>query len=209
MAFSFVGDLAFSHLERCLGAYPVDHSVSWTPPDYWDADDIALEMSEYPNDWTDGSREDFSSKGGFEVAGAGVYVPASDVALDSSILGTAEEYGDARLKRCRAFVPVPGVMQTVQRAEFWVLILAMQANLPCPLGVDNLHVAGTVGRLRDGDCLDKPLPLIKDGDLVALVQYMIRIRGREMVRVTKVKGHAEDADVHSGRVRLEDQLGKR
>ena len=27
------------------------------------------------------------------------------------------------------------------------------------------------------------------------------------MRVTKVKGHAEDADVQSGRVRLEDQVG--
>ena len=52
----------------------------------------------------------------------------------------------------------------------------------------------------------KPLPLVKDGDLVALVQYMIRTRGRETVRVTKVKGHADDADVQSGRVRLEDEL---
>ena len=53
----------------------------------------------------------------------------------------------------------------------------------------------------------KPLPLVKDGDLVAPVQYMIRSRGRETVRVTKVKGHAEDADVQSGRVRLEVQFG--
>ena len=49
--------------------------------------------------------------------------------------------------------------------------------------------------------------MIKDGDLDALVQYNIRTRGRETVRVTKVKGHTEDADVHSGWVRLEDQLG--
>ena len=34
---------------------------------------------------------------------------------------------------------------------------------------------------------------------------MIRTRGRETVRVTKVKGHAEDVDVQQGRVRLEDQ----
>ena len=53
----------------------------------------------------------------------------------------------------------------------------------------------------------KPLPLIKDGDLVALAQYMIRTRGREKVRVTKVKVHAEDVDVQQGWVRLEDQLG--
>ena len=42
------GDLAFGHLERCLGAYLVDFA-GWTPSDYWDADDIALEMSDYPN----------------------------------------------------------------------------------------------------------------------------------------------------------------
>ena len=102
---------------------------------------------------------------------------------------------------------VAGVMQTVQRAEFWRAIVAMQAYWPCRLGIDNLNVARTIGRLLDKDSLVKPLPLIKDGDLVALVQNMIRTRGRETVRVTKVKGHAEDADVQSGRVRLENQLG--
>ena len=37
------------------------------PPDYWDADDLALELTDSPNVRTDGSREDFSSVGGFEV----------------------------------------------------------------------------------------------------------------------------------------------
>ena len=36
---------------------------------------------------------------------------------------------------------------------------------------------------------------------------MIRTRGRETVRVTKVKGHAEDVDVQLVRVRLVDQQG--
>ena len=81
----------------------------------------------------------------------------------------------------------------------------MQAYWPCHLGIDNLNVARSIGRLLGHGSLDKPLPLVKDGDLIALVQYMIRTRGRETVRVTKVKGHAEDADVQSGRVRLEDQ----
>ena len=89
----------------------------------------------------------------------------------------------------------------------WGAAVAPQAYWPCHLGIDNLNVASTIGPLLDKDCLVKPLPLVKDGDLVALVQYMIRTRGRETVRVTKVKGHAEDADVQSGRVRLEDQLG--
>ena len=59
------GQLACLELERCLGAYPADSSGHWTPPDYWDVDDIALEMSDHPNIWTDGSREDYSSVGDF------------------------------------------------------------------------------------------------------------------------------------------------
>ena len=138
-------------------------------PDYWDADDTALEMTDHPNVWTDGSREDFSSVGGFEVAGAGVYLPASELAFENLVWGTVEEYGDARLERCRAFLPVPGVLQTVQRAEFWGAILAMQAYWPCHLGIDNLNVARSIGRLLDHGSLNKPLPPVKDGDLIALV----------------------------------------
>ena len=136
--------LASFHLEQCLGAYPVDFASCWTPPDYWDADDVALEMPDHPNVWTDGSREDFSSLGGFEVAGAGVYLPASELAFENLVWCTVEEYGDARLERCRAFLPVPGVMQTVQRAEFWGAIVALQAYWPCHLGIDNLNVARSI-----------------------------------------------------------------
>ena len=201
------GDLASFQLERCLGAYPIDFGDAWTPPEYWDVADIALEMPEHPNIWTDGSREDFSAVRDFEVAGAGVYLPASELSFDGLVWATAEDYGDARLERCRAFLPVPGVMQTVQRAEFWSAIVAVQAYWPCHLGIDNLNVARCIGRLLDHDCLTKPLPLVKDGDLIALVRFMIRTRGRETDRVTEVKGHAKDVDVQQGRVRLVDQQG--
>ena len=104
-------------------------------------------------------------------------------------------------------LPVPGVLQTVQRAEFWGALLAMQAYWPCHLGVDNLNVVRSIGRLLDAGCLARSLPLVKDGDLVALVQCMMRTRGRDTVRVTKVKGHAKDDDVQQGRVRLTAQQG--
>ena len=81
---------------------------------------------------------------------------------------------------------------------------------PCHLGIDNLDVAWTVGRLLDKDRQVKLLPLTKDGEFVALVQYMIRTRGRETVRVTWVKGHADDADVQSCReVVTAADLGRR
>ena len=83
--------------------------------------------------------------GGYEVAGAGVYLSAAEVAFEGAVWGVIEEYGDARLERCRAFMPVPGVLQTVQHAEFWDAILALQAYWPCHLGIDNLSVARTIG----------------------------------------------------------------
>ena len=95
-----VGQLACLKLEGCLVLIRVDLSSCWAPPDYWDAADTALEMSDYPNIWTDGSREYFSSVGGFEVAGAGVYLPAAEVAFECAVWGVAEGYGDARLERC-------------------------------------------------------------------------------------------------------------
>ena len=59
-----------------------------------------------------------------------------------------------------------------------VLLLLCKLNWPFHLGIDNLNVVRSNGRLLDADCLAKPLPLVKDGDLVALVQHMIRTRGR-------------------------------
>ena len=70
-----------------------------------------------------------------------------------------------------------------------------------------LMLPGLLVGLLDRDCLAEPLPLVKDGELVALAQHMIRARGRETFRVTNVEGHATDADVEQGCVRLEDQLG--
>ena len=105
------------------------------------------------------------------------------------------------------FCLFPGSCRLFSVLNSGVLLFAMQPYWPCHLGVDNLNVARSIGCLLDHDSLVKPLPLVKDGDLIALARYMIRTWGRETVRVTKVKGHAEDVDVQQGRVRLEDQVG--
>ena len=81
--------LASRSLERVLGPYPVDSSSFWTPTDAWDADDIALEMTDDPNIWTDGSREDYP-EGGFEVAGAAVYLPAVEQVHGDAWRGTVQ-----------------------------------------------------------------------------------------------------------------------
>ena len=58
-----------------------------------------------------------------------IYLLAAELAIEGSVWGTVEEYGDARLEHCRAFLPVPGVMQTVQRAEFWSAIYCLAGVL--------------------------------------------------------------------------------
>ena len=75
------GDNPLGHraqrLERnavCTSHWPfstLGYSGFWIPPDYWDADDLTLEMTGDPIIWTDGSREEgLSSR--WEVAGSGV-----------------------------------------------------------------------------------------------------------------------------------------
>ena len=53
----------------------------------------------------------------------------------------------------------------------------MQAYWPCHLGIDNLFVARSIGRLLGHGSLVEPLPLVKDGDLIALARYMVRYPG--------------------------------
>ena len=51
------------------------------------------------------------------------------------------------------------------------------------------------------------LELVTDGDLLVLLRRMIDLRGRDTVRGTKVKGHADESMVSDGRVRELDRLG--
>ena len=45
-----------------------------------------------------------------------------------------------------------------------------------------------------------PLPLVKNGDLLATIHSMLSVRGFDTVQVSKVKGHATRAMVDSGDV---------
>ena len=62
-------------------------------------------------------------------------------------------------------------------------------------------VVQSIARLLDNGSLSKPLPLVKDGDLI--VHHMILAKRSDTIRATKVKGLATEADVEQGRVRRE------
>ena len=115
--------------------------------------------------------------------------------------------GDGTVASCRGYCSVPGPLQSVQRAELWGVILALQASCGVHLGVDNLNVVRHVGRLLDGGPGARPFEIVKDGDLLCLVDRMLQLRGLDTVKISKVKGHADDGMVLGGRVRDLDRLG--
>ena len=90
------------------------------------------------------------------------------------------------------FLSVPRPLQTVQRAEFWGVIAALQASRPVHLGVDNAYVVGHVGRVLAGRKSDKPLELLVDGDLIAQFQKLVGVRGPGTTAISKVKIHADE-----------------
>ena len=117
-----------------------------------------------------------------------------------------EDVGEnAVVSACRGFCSVPGPLQSVQRAEFWGVILALQANDRVHLGYVNLGVV--LGRLMDGKTASRPAELVKDGDLILLIERMLRLRELDTVRFSKIKGHADEALVRAGAVRDLDRLG--
>ena len=89
----------------------------------------------------------------------------------------------------------------------WGVILALEASRAVHIGVDNLGVVQHVGRLLDGCRGPVPFELVNDGDLLLLIERMLHHRELDTVRISKVKGDADEDMILHGRVRGEDKLG--
>ena len=90
----------------------------------------------------------------------------------------------------------------------WCVILALQTSRAVHLGVDDLGVVRHVGRLLDGYRGPGPFGLANDGDLLFLIDRMLRQRGLDTVCISKVHGHDDDDGmILHGQVRREDKLG--
>ena len=199
-------DLASSCLENAFGSYPLAASA-WRP--FWDQDDVQDmidDVPDNPNIWTDGSREPFPHLD-VEIAGAGAFIHSPAIVFDSHHWGHAQDLDDPHEGSSHIFSGVPGPIQSVQRAEYWGVILALQAYSGIRIGIDNMNVLRGVAGLLSHGVPRSPLPLMKDGDLLSIIRSMLCLRGFETVKVSKVKGHATPAMVASGDVRLEDLVG--
>ena len=184
-------DLASSCLETAFGSYPPDTSSAWQP--FWhqaDVQDMIDDVPDNPNIWTDGSREPIPHLD-VEIAGAGAFIHSPAIIFDSHHWGHAQDLDDPHEGSSHIFSGIPGPIQSVQRAEYWGVILALQAYSGIHVGIDNLNVLRGVSAIL----------------LLAIIHSMLCLRGFDTVKVSKVKGHATRAMVAGGDVRLEDLVG--
>ena len=110
---------AFYLVETALGQYSSGLVSEWSLPDGFDADEVSARMPHFPKVWSDGSMV-LDSVTGVSAAGAGMFANQSELCLSGRRWGhvdRVQSVGDAHF--CRAFVSVPGPLQTVQRAELW------------------------------------------------------------------------------------------
>ena len=61
--------------------------------------------------------------------------------------------------------------------------------------------------VRRGDRPSRPWSLHTNGDLWEHFEAYVKAKGPDGVSFSKVKGHATDDDVHSGKVRICDKVG--
>ena len=202
-------DSAVNVIESRLGGYAAEGLNGWVTTDVWLAGVRTGDSCANPDVWTDGSlvRDKFS---GVCCGGAGVFAFSSGASWfhrSSGHLELLPPDPNSGSERSMLFFSVPGPLQTVQRAEFWGVIAALQASKPVHLGVDNANVVGHVGRVLAGRKPDRPLELLIDRDLIALVQKLVDVRGPGSTAISKVKGHADEGLVRGGRVRELDKIG--
>ena len=143
----------------------------------------------------------------WEMASRLSFVHSPAIIFDGHHWGHAQDLDDPHEGSSHIFSGVLGPVQSVQRAEYWEVILALQAYSGIHIGIDNMNVLRGVAALLSHRVPRSPLPLMKDGDLLTTIHSMLNLRGFDTVKVSKVKGHATRAMVAGGDVRLEDLVG--
>ena len=200
------GDVAFKRLEGAMGSYVAEG--------HHDEREFVFgsdqrELADAPDVWSDGSLV-VNEVSGLGVAGCGVYAHASGAAWFGRKWGHLDllhPLPDGAGEACRLYCSVPGPLQTVQRAEIWGVLVALQGCLRFHVGVDNLNVVNHLAGIIAGRRAGRLFTLVNDGDLLRLAHQLVRWRGSGNSAVTKVEGHADEGLVARGRVREVDRIG--
>ena len=167
--------VASERLEVALGSYV---GVSQELGGEFSLVGDGIPLADAPDVWSDRSLvlDGFSGVG---VAGCGVYARASGAAWFGRQWGHLDllpPLPNCAGEACRLYCTIPGPLQTVQRAEIWGVLAALQGCIRMHVGVDNLNVVNHVSRILAGRCAGKPFFLVTDGDLFLKIQQFVRWR---------------------------------
>ena len=126
----WAGEGACNLLECGLGRYSSDALTEWQLPVGFDAECAARRVAAEPDVLTDGSLVE-DNVSGASSAGAGCFTYRGSRLWAIWRRGHLDEDvgEDAVAGACRGFCSVPGPLQSVQRAEFWVLFLLSKPML--------------------------------------------------------------------------------
>ena len=80
-----------------------------------------------------------------------------------------------------------------------MLFLLSRAPLLYIWGLPILNVVRHVSGILAGRSGRKPFELCTDGDLLSIIEAIVRQRGSKTFRISKVRGHADDEMVRTGR----------
>ena len=167
-------------VDSALGGYPSGLYAEWCPSDEYGEVEAASLMLDHPNVWTDGSLV-LDRVTGVSSSGAGFFAHQPASYWDHRRWGHVDQVRSVSgLSSCHGFCSVPGPLQSVQRAEMWGVILALQSSDAIHvvhLGVDNLGVVRYIGRLLDDRHGPTPFELVNDGDLLLLIERMLLSQG--------------------------------
>ena len=137
-------------VEVALGRYSSGLISEWGPSDDFDHDDAAASLMDHPDVWTDGSLV-LDRVTGVSSSGSGFFAHQVERFWRVCRWGHVDGvHPDLDRACCRGFSSVPGPLQSVQRAEMWGVVLALQSSRAVHLGVDNLGVVRHVDRSLRG-----------------------------------------------------------
>ena len=125
-------------VETALGQYSSRLVSEWSLPDGFDADEVSARMPDSSEVWSDGSMV-LDSVTGVSAAGAGMFAHQSEFCWRDRRWGHVDRVQSIGVGHsCRAFVFVPGPLQTVQRAELWGSFLLFSLIRLCMLVLTTL-----------------------------------------------------------------------
>ena len=104
----------------------------------FDHDMAVSSLPDHPDVWTDGSLV-LDRLTGVSSSGSDFFAHQAEHFWRGRRWGHVDGVRiDPNIASCRGFCSVPGPLQSVQRAEMWGVILALQTSRAVHLGVDNL-----------------------------------------------------------------------